>query len=88
MTKSFASVPAWVRQRWRRELYTRQAGKCHWCSGYMTLITGPNGHAPWDYATFEHLTPRSQGGKDKLPNLVLAHRKCNEERGTTHWLLM
>lgn len=55
----------------------------------MTLVLGPiSTNPPWDYATFEHLTPVAKGGSHKRTNLRLAHRKCNEERGTTHWLLM
>lgn len=33
------------------------------------------------YITFDHITPRSHGGLDKLSNLRLAHQQCNNTRG-------
>ena len=32
-------------------------------------------------ATLEHIRPRSDGGTDDLPNLGLAHARCNNEKG-------
>lgn len=34
------------------------------------------------YITFDHIVPRSEGGANNLDNIQLAHRFCNEERGT------
>jgi 5-methylcytosine-specific restriction endonuclease McrA len=36
---------------------------------------------PDNWATIEHLTPKSQGGTDDLANLVLACKLCNSSRG-------
>jgi 5-methylcytosine-specific restriction endonuclease McrA len=36
-----------------------------------------------DYATFEHLVPRSKGGKSNFENVVLAHAGCNLKRGNS-----
>ena len=33
--------------------------------------------------TWDHIVPRSRGGKDHISNMVPAHAKCNEERGKT-----
>ena len=33
------------------------------------------------FITFDHIVPRSAGGFDDLPNLRLAHRRCNLLRG-------
>lgn len=33
-------------------------------------------------ATLEHFWPRWLGGSDQLENLALAHRRCNENRGS------
>lgn len=34
------------------------------------------------YVTFDHVTPVSRGGVTRLDNLRLAHRACNERRGS------
>jgi hypothetical protein len=36
-------------------------------------------------ASFEHVVPKSFGGKRRGINVVIAHRKCNTERGTTNY---
>lgn len=33
--------------------------------------------------TWDHIIPRSRGGKDHISNMAPAHAKCNEERGKT-----
>lgn len=64
--------------------FRRQHGRCHWCNGLMTLTftRGPDGHPnlPGNFATFEHLHRRRDGGVGKPHNVVLACRKCNGER--------
>jgi 5-methylcytosine-specific restriction endonuclease McrA len=32
-------------------------------------------------ATFDHIIPRSKGGKDTVENLQLAHARCNKIKG-------
>lgn len=34
-----------------------------------------------NYITFDHIVPRSHGGRDDLGNLRLAHQHCNMLRG-------
>lgn len=63
------------RQARRAKLFKQQRGKCHWCAGPMTLERSLV--AKQDYATFEHLTPRSEGGSSDDCNVVLVHHKCN-----------
>lgn len=41
----------------------------------------PNAFGPWQ-ATIDHLVPRSRGGTNKPANLRLAHRRCNNHRGS------
>lgn len=36
-------------------------------------------------ATRDHVVPKSQGGGNRYENLVLACRRCNEERGDTEF---
>ncbi len=33
------------------------------------------------YITFDHIIPRSKGGRDETSNKRLAHHCCNSERG-------
>lgn len=67
------------RRRWaKRTLMTKQAGICALCGEQMRLAAG----AP-DEATFDHIVPVSRGGTDKITNLQLACRRCNEARGNT-----
>jgi hypothetical protein len=67
----------------RSKLLKRDGNSCYWCSEPMD--TGPsarrNPQSPWS-CTIEHLRPRALGGCNHLPNLVLAHQKCNEKRDT------
>ncbi|MDP2322523.1 MAG: HNH endonuclease domain-containing protein [Gammaproteobacteria bacterium] len=59
-----------------RSLFSRQ-NLCHWCRLPMQI---ENSEAD-DYATIEHVIPLARGGLDHSKNRVLAHAKCNHERG-------
>src|ERR1700735_4267822 len=63
--------------QWREKLYEQQSGLCHWGNGKMSLNQKKNGQPARDFATFEHLIRRQQGGPFNTDNIVLAHRKCN-----------
>ena len=58
--------------KWRIELFEKQHGRCHWCGNRMESERGGDG-----YASFEHLLPRSLGGKFTKDNIVLVHVRCN-----------
>jgi 5-methylcytosine-specific restriction endonuclease McrA len=68
--------------KWRRNrravLFGQQQGKCYWCRCEMTndvtRCKSPK------YATFEHILPKSQGGRDVVNNIVLACLHCNTAR--------
>ena len=36
--------------------------------------------------TLDHVKPRSKGGQDLTTNVVCACRKCNADKGSSHWL--
>ena len=36
--------------------------------------------------TLDHVKPRSLGGEDLTSNLVPACRRCNQDKGSNHWL--
>lgn len=69
-----------AKHRYRMLLFVAQGGCCIWCGGEMTFRRLKNGAPARDFATFEHLERRRDGGRDSSGNLVLAHRKCNRKR--------
>jgi 5-methylcytosine-specific restriction endonuclease McrA len=72
-----------IQRRMRRKLlFQKQSGMCHWCKRTMKIRPFPSTNAPPDYATFEHLKPRSEGGTWHASNIVLACHRCNSARGS------
>ena len=56
------------------EMFDAQAGKCLYCGQdfhYTSL----------DDYRLEHIVPRAQNGPDAVVNYVLAHEKCNNDKG-------
>lgn len=73
------------KRAWRQRLYDAQGGLCIWCGGKMSLtnrrIAGKRAGEPArNFATFEHLTRRRDGGYKQEGNIALAHQKCNRRR--------
>lgn len=56
-------------------------GKCIFCM--RAIPVGPDGELD-PSVTLEHILPRSHGGDDRLENLALACRACNNEKGMRH----
>jgi hypothetical protein len=67
------------RDQMRADLFAKQGGKCHWCQKPMTMHN-PTGRPTGAFASFEHLLPRSLGGRFTADNIVLAHKTCNHHR--------
>jgi 5-methylcytosine-specific restriction endonuclease McrA len=67
--------------RQRRQIVFRlrhQYGdNCHWCKLPMVF----KGDGP-DRVTIEHVIPLDRGGLDNENNMRLAHRHCNNKRGS------
>lgn len=57
-------------------LYVRELGRCAYCGCHT--VKKPN--QP-DSATFDHVFPRSRGGKDCWGNAALSCMKCNAKKG-------
>ena len=57
-------------------LFERQAGLCGLCQDVMN----PDEVLDSTCLQVDHLTPASKGGTNDKANLVLAHRKCNQEK--------
>lgn len=68
------------KDKYRRKLYERQKGRCVWCFYKMSFNRRKSGAPARDFATFEHLVRRDQGGGWGEDNVVLAHYKCNIKR--------
>lgn len=67
-----------MNRKQRQRMFEMQGGKCWLCDTPMFMSVSEN-HP--DFATFDHVTPKSQGGTDALCNLRLAHKRCNSLRG-------
>jgi len=55
----------------RQNIYLRDGGKCQYC---QTSV-------PLEDATFDHVVPRSRGGKTNWTNIVIACMQCNLRKG-------
>ena len=57
----------------KAKLLKIQKGKCNWCN--LTFRHD-------DVMEEDHITPKSQGGKDEYKNLQLLHRHCHDTKTT------
>ena len=55
----------------KTSIYFRDHGKCTYCGQHVILSN----------ASFDHVVPRSKGGKSTWENLVLACKRCNLFKG-------
>src|SRR3954447_5673084 len=60
---------------------TRIAERDGWWCWLCGEAIEPDAVGPWQ-PTIDHLVPRSRGGSSELSNLRLAHRRCNNHRGS------
>ncbi|MDP5211188.1 HNH endonuclease [Microbulbifer sp. 2205BS26-8] len=67
--KAKPTVRSYVNKR-KKELLKRDGNECFYC-----------GRSLGEDVTEEHLVALNQGGPDRLENLVLAHRACNNDAG-------
>lgn len=63
-------------QRWKRRQWKAGVRECHWCKKPMNRV---GGHPL--YTTVDHRVPLHRGGLDNPSNWVMAHAKCNQDRG-------
>jgi len=55
----------------RKNVYVRDSGMCQFCGRYVERSV----------ATFDHVHPRSRGGRTSWDNVVLACFGCNQKKG-------
>lgn len=64
-----------------RSIYERDGKHCQHCGVRVRLLYKRRGTLPSDTATLDHIIPRGRDGGDETSNLLLACRRCNQERG-------
>jgi len=73
-------------QRKVRSLKRKYGPNCTYCEREMIFDTKQyHLHLP-NYATLDHVRPKSQGGTARLDNLCLACSSCNNKRQTIPFL--
>lgn len=66
------------RREWlRKQLVRRDGTKCALCGETMIAESKRE-----DGMTIDHRVPLSKGGSDTIQNMQLAHRSCNERKGS------
>lgn len=71
-----------TRAQWHDVLMREQDGLCAICGHRFSVAGELSEELEIKYAaTFDHVIPRSQGGKDELTNFRLVHSCCNVARG-------
>lgn len=61
------------------DLIERDGDRCHICDERVRFDVS---HLDPDYGTIDHLWPVSDGGEHTMANAAVAHRHCNNVRGT------
>jgi hypothetical protein len=78
-------IPIRQREKFRLELYAQDC-LCFWCRTEMDIVNReritPLGRVKANdrFASFEHLVPKSEGGRFTRTNIRLAHAGCNRKR--------
>ena len=65
-----------ARRLWRRSIKEHFDYTCIYCGKTYDL----------SQLSIDHVHPRSKGGKDTASNAVCACTKCNQDKGSNHWL--
>lgn len=69
-----------LKRRLLPRLIARYGFRCHYC-GIPLEQNGLNGYNPRG-VSFDHVIPKIHGGTDTEDNLVLACRRCNNQKRT------
>jgi 5-methylcytosine-specific restriction endonuclease McrA len=80
MTKYRANKPRNSKDRGIKitRLMKRDGDKCSICGDALNRKHGDGDPAQ---ITFDHVVPRSKGGRDEFENIKLAHALCNQRKG-------
>ena len=61
---------------WRRAIKQHFNCQCVYCGNFYEEHE----------LTLDHVKPRCRGGEDLTTNVVPACKKCNQDKGSSHWL--
>ena len=64
------------------QVFRRDGAKCRYCRRVCAPTVDDEG-TRWE---IDHVVPVAAGGRDLIDNLVLACRRCNQQKGTERWL--
>ena len=62
-----------AKRLFKEQIIERDGGQCQYCGCTSNL-------------TLDHIRPKSKGGRYEASNLVTACLKCNQSKGSSHWL--
>lgn len=62
-----------AKRKWKEDIKQFWGGRCVYCGSTNDL-------------TLDHVRPKVSGGRDEANNLVPACLKCNQQKGSDHWL--
>jgi hypothetical protein len=62
-----------AKKLWRRSIKEHWNNQCVYCGATQDL-------------TLDHIHPKAKGGHDTSSNVVPACLKCNQSKGSNHWL--
>ena len=65
-----------AKRLWRRSIKEHFDYTCIYCGKSYDL----------SQLSIDHVHPKSKGGRDIASNAVCACTKCNQDKGSTHWL--
>ena len=69
-------------KRLRRQKWHKQGGICHWC--HKPMVWGhkrASEDEKQEFASIDHVIPIARNGNNGDDNIVLAHVRCNSDRG-------
>jgi len=61
-----------AKRKWRQSIKEKWNHQCAYCGSEENL-------------TLDHIIPRSNGGSDRLTNVLCACKKCNNDKGHQFW---
>ena len=73
MQELLAMSSAEAKRQWRRDIKAAFNNQCVYCGSTENL-------------TIDHVKPKALGGRDQVSNLVCSCRRCNQSKGSQHWL--
>lgn len=68
-----AMTSAEAKRMWRAAIKEHWGNRCVYCGST-------------DCLTLDHVRPKAKGGHDITNNVVCACMKCNQSKGSSHWL--